>query len=48
MAQCFPRNVQMPLMRRVEGAAKQADANPVVVTETRDAQGRTWPVPRTM
>jgi hypothetical protein len=34
-------------MRRVERAAEQADAQAEAVAETRDVQGRTWPVPRT-
>jgi hypothetical protein len=44
------RDMQMPFMRRVEGAAEQADSKtiPVAVSGYRKAQGRICPLPRTV
>jgi hypothetical protein len=45
------RHMPVPLMRRIEGSAEQADPGPASVAVNRDrrllAQGRTWPVPVT-
>jgi hypothetical protein len=46
MAHRLAGDVQMAFMRRVEGAAEQADFLPVTVAGN-EAQGRICPLPRT-